>query len=195
MIPNVTVPEGTSGKWSVVQFEIPEHSIENLRMMMDGRGATPGNYTKLHCKGRGVIMSDTPAEKQDHAQFVLEARGHCLINGLGLGMCLQAALLKPEVEHVTVVEIDQDVIDLVWRHYASDRCTIIHASAFDYKPPKGIRYGAVWHDIWDSICVDNHDEMKRLHRKYGRRADWQGSWGRPEIERTMREEKRNPWRW
>jgi len=32
--------------------------------------------------------------------------------------------------------------------------------------------------------------MTRLHRKYGRRCDWQGSWMKPYLEREYRKEKR-----
>ncbi len=193
MIPKVNIPEKSKGDWSVYKFEVPEISMENARLMRDGRGVTPGHYTKLCCSGRGVIMSDTDAEKRDHFPFVTNAKGHCLINGLGLGMCLAAALLKDDVEHVTVIESEIDVIDLIWPHYENHKCSIVHASAFDYRPPKGIRYGAVWHDIWDTICQDNYEEMKTLHRKYGRHTDWQGSWGRSLIERMNREDKKRRW--
>jgi hypothetical protein len=189
MIPNVTVPEGERGKWKVSRFTVGEHSIEGLRLAMKGRPVSPGEYTRLTRNG-AVIMSDTPAEKRDHYSFVRAACGHCLINGLGLGMCLNAVLQKPQVSFVTVVEEDQDVIDLVWPHYMDQRCEVICADALIYKPPKGARYGAVWHDIWDSICEDNLPEMHTLHRRYGRRADWQGSWGRPEVEAMIRRERR-----
>lgn len=187
MIPSVSVPEGKSGKWSIEKFTIGQEerlSIFNLRLAMHGRSIPPGTYTRLLCEGRGVIMSDTPAERRDHYSFVRAARGHVLINGLGIGMCLNAALAKPEVTKATVVELDEDVIRLVAPHYLSDpRVEIVHADAYEYAPPKGIRYGAVWHDIWDSICADNLEDMKKLHRKYGRRADWQGSWARDICER------------
>lgn len=184
MIPSVTVPEGSSGPWSVSRFTIgSEPSISMLRLAMSGRSTRPGTYTKLVHRSRGVVMSDTDAEKRDHYAFVAAARGHVLINGLGLGMCVAAVLSRPKVERVTVVEIDPDVISLVGPHYTSDRVEIVEASAFDYVPPKGVRYGAVWHDIWDSICEDNRPEMIRLHRKYGRRCDWQGSWGRQVMDR------------
>ena len=194
MIPSVTIPEGKRGAWKVSRFEVSsEPSIENLRLAMQGRAVTPGTYTKLQHDRRGIVMSDTPAEKRDHYAFVRMAKGHCLINGLGLGMCLNAILKKQDVTFVTVVEVDRDVIDLVWPHYSAERCEIVNLSAFDYQPPKGVRYGAVWHDIWDSICEDNLPEMSRLHRKYGRKADWQGSWGRDIIERERRAQRRSLW--
>ena len=182
----VSVPEGRSGPWSIERFEIPEKSIETIRAAFSGRPTRPGWYTAVKHDRRGIVMSDTPAEQRDHAWFIRAAKGHVLINGLGIGMCLNAALAKPDVERVTVVEIDQDVISLVAPVYADDRVTIVNESAFDYSPPKGERYGAVWHDIWDAICADNLSEMHKLHRKYGRRADWQGSWCREECEQAKR---------
>ena len=196
MIDAVAIKEGSKGPWTVSRFTIgADPTIENLRLMRDGRGVRPGTYTKLTHSSRGVVMSDTTAERHDHYPFVWKAEGHCLINGLGIGMCLSAILKLDRVNFVTVVEVDQDVIDLVWPNYKGERCDVVCASAFDYAPPKGVRYGAVWHDIWDAINEDNYDEMKRLHRKYGRRADWQGSWGRPQIERMMRQDKSRYWRW
>jgi hypothetical protein len=188
LIPQVTVPVGTKANWSVERFEIKANSPGMTYLALKGRAIKPGTYTRLVHKDRGVIMSDVPAEVDDHRFFISAARGHVLINGLGIGMALNA-ILQPgrPVERVTVVEIDQDVIDLVADHYLKDeRVEIVHADAFEYQPPKGIRYGAVWHDIWDEICSDNLDSMKTLHRRYGRRTDWQGSWGRWQSEEASR---------
>lgn len=155
-----------------------------VRSAMKGRGYIPeGEYTSLTCKGRGIVMSDTPDEMRDHYHAFWKAKGHVLINGLGLGMVLGAILRKPEVEHVTVIEIDPDVIDLVGPHYACGRLTIINVDAFEYVPPKGARFGAAWHDIWDDYCADNLPEMTRLKRRYGRRADWQGCWSESHFRR------------
>jgi len=180
MIESVSIPEGTKGHWRVERFQV-DQSDSNMSKMRaivgGGRGyIPPGTYTQLIHAKRGVVMSDTPDERRDHRLAVQKSHGHVLINGLGIGMVLAAILKKTEVEHITVVEIDPDVIDLVGPHYSSDRVDIIECDAFDYKPPKGVHYGAVWHDIWDTICSDNLTEMTRLKRKYGRRADWQGCW-------------------
>lgn len=191
----VKISEGTLNNWSVVKFDISREESMISMIQMRGRYVTPGTYTKLVHSKRGVIMSDTGAEQRDHYSAVRNAKGSCLVNGLGIGMVLHNILLKPEVTDVTVVEIDSDVIELVAHHYTKDsRVNIVNQSAFDYKPPKGKRYDMVWHDIWDSICQDNYEEMKKLHRKYGRVCDWQGSWGRPEIERMNREDKNRWWR-
>jgi len=187
LLPQVDVPEGTRGPWSVSRFTVNEEQskFDRLRAVVKGHGryVPSGTYTAL-MRGGYVIMSDTPDEMRDHYEPVRRAKGSVLINGLGIGMVLNAILRKPDVTDVTVIEKSADVIALVGPHYANDpRVTIVEADALEYQPPKGERYAVVWHDIWDAICADNLDDMKRLHRKYGRRADWQGSWARAQCER------------
>jgi hypothetical protein len=183
----VTVPEGTSGDWSVARFTVSEAEAKfsALRAAIKGEHAVPaGTYTALRYGGRTsgeIVMSDTPGEMRDHLEPVYRARGHVLINGLGLGMVLAAVLRKPAVTQVTVVELSKDVIQLVAPHYVDPRLTIVHADAFKYTPPRGSRYEVVWHDIWPTICSDNLKEMRQLRRKYARRATWQGCWSEDQI--------------
>ena len=101
------------------------------------------------------------------------------------------------VDKVTVIENSPDVIALVgptlMKRYSSllPRLEIIEADAFTYKPPKGIRYSVVWHDIWPDLCTDNLKTIGTLHRRYGRRCDWQGSWGKELLHHHRRQEKAN----
>ena len=132
-------------------------------------------------------MSNTPDEIRDFSYFVSVAYGSVLINGLGLGVVVKALLNKPDITKVKVVEKSADVITLVADTYLKDpRVEIVQADCFEYKPPKGERYDAVWHDIWDEICADNLPEMQRLHRKYRKRTGFQGSWCRLQCERAAR---------
>jgi len=199
----VGLPEGQQGNWCVERFTVSKDDakFDALRSIVKGHGrcVPSGTYTRLTRNGsfmNNTIMSDTPDEIRDHLAPIHRATGHCLINGLGLGVVLQAMLEKPEVEHVTVVEIAPEVIALVAPHYQQiygDRLTVIQANALEYKPPKGQRYNVAWHDIWDNLCTDNLSEIHTLHRKYGWRCDWQGSWCRELLERRLRYEKRQGW--
>ena len=182
LLERVDIPEGERGLWKVERFEISKMDSAMSLFSYKARAPSPGTYTRL-LRGRHCVMSDTDAEMRDHWQPVHKAKGYILLNGLGIGMVLKGCLKKPEVTKATVIEIDQDVIALVGPHYNDPRVEIICADAYEYQPPKGVRYGMVWHDIWSDICSDNLDGMKKLHRKYGRRADWQGSWCRWECER------------
>lgn len=196
----VDVPESESGDWKIEKFTVDDEMVglHNLRCSfqpgMGNRTMIAGDYTKLSRCGK-TIMSDTRAEVMDHMWFVDVAKDHVLVNGLGLGWVVEALFQKKEVKTITVIEKSQDVINLVKQHYY-DKCPkdkyliIVHADAFDYKPQKGQRFGAVWHDIWEDICGDNIEDMKKLHRKYGRHTDWQGSWCRYQCEQAN---KRSVW--
>lgn len=177
----VNVPNGKSGIWNIEEFEVSQKDadFENMRAMFSfsSRTIKPGKYKRLK-RGNTVVMSNTPAEISDHFYFIRKAKqgGDILINGLGLGVALTEILKSEKVTSVTVIEKSEDVISLVAPSFSDERVEIIHADAFEWKLPKGKKYQAVWHDIWDYICADNLPEMTKLHRKYGKRADWQGSW-------------------
>jgi len=185
------IPEGESGDWKIERFTVSEQEakFDNMRASIHGsrRFCWPGTYTRLTRNGK-TIMSDTVDEVGDILGPIREAKnrgGDVLINGLGLGIVVNAILKNDNVNSVTVIEISQDVIDLVGSHWMEkygDRLNIIKADALEYKSPKGMKYSVVWHDIWDNICADNLEEMKKLHRKYGRKSEWQGSWCRADCE-------------
>ncbi len=184
------IPEVSHGTVAIEKFSVSKESsdISLLRRSF----VPPGNYTRLLVNG-GIMMSDTPQEMRDPSGLLRHPKGHVLINGLGLGCCLKIVLAMPEVTDVTVVEKNQDVIDIVAPHFPE--AEILHEDAFDWSPPKGNRFGAVWHDIWPDICLDNLSEMHRLHRKYGRRTEWQGSWSRDRLEYERRKDQKRQWSW
>ena len=183
-IPNVgRVPEGECGDYRIEHFSVDEDAARRTAIRAWRDEYVPaGDYTRL-MRGRTVVMSDTPMEKRTNWWIMHHAKGHVLLNGLGIGMVLRAILAKPEVISVTVVEKAPEVIELVGPTFSSDpRLTVIAADALEYQPPKDLRFDIVWHDIWDFICADNLPEMHRLHRKYGRRCAEQASWCRDRCE-------------
>jgi hypothetical protein len=184
----VNIPEGESGGWKIEKFSVSEEEakIFNIRASFSftnrGQYIEPGDYTKLTYQGR-VIMSDTPSEIRDHLWFINKANGNVLLNGLGLGVALQAVLQNEDVNKVVVNEISEDVIKLVSPSFKSDRLIINNIDAFKYKP-NGMRFDYIWHDIWADICKDNLLEMKALHRRYGHWLQGdkiQGSWRRESL--------------
>jgi len=199
----VDVPEGVSGEWLVRRVTVSEEDEMSARLrcalkpQRPARYVPAGTYTQLKRGLLTIVMSDTPDEIDDFREPLNKAKGRCLINGLGLGVVANAMLMKPEVEHLTVIELSEDVIKLVgpWlvdKH--GDRVNIIHADAFMWKPPKGAFYDVVWHDIWDDISEDNLDEMKRLKLRYGRCCGWQGCWAQEHC-RAQRDRVRNGRGW
>lgn len=187
-IPKSDVPEGKSGPWEIQRFTVSEeaaklHQLQCIFSFQAGRGVQPGTYTRLvKEQAFDPMMSDTPAEMNDHYWAVKDAVGNILVTGLGLGIVANAMLLKPEVNKVTVIEIDQDIINLVENHLKGkfgDRLEIIHADAFTWVPPKPRSRGMfdfAWHDIWPTICGDNWEEMKKLKRHYQNWVKHQRCW-------------------
>lgn len=79
------------------------------------------------------IMSDTPSEIREHKMAIEDATGDVVITGLGLGCIVSALLAKPDVNTITVVEIDRDVIALTGPYYADEpRVTIVNADAIAF---------------------------------------------------------------
>jgi hypothetical protein len=205
----VSIPEDSIGDWTIEHHTVEPSEAAFGRMRAcnpssGGRFVPEGTYTGL--KHKGILwMSDTPDEIRDHIAPIHEAQrrgGHILINGLGIGMVTAAVLDMTDdegnfvVEKVTVIELSSEVIYLVGRilqERYGDRLEIIEADSYEFRPPKGIRYSMVWHDIWLDLCTDNLQEMAKLHRKYGRRTDWQGSWGKELLQSQRRRERNQGW--
>jgi len=179
-----TVPVGKEGEWEVVEFTVSETEARTFNMRLSfkpgcsGRTIKVGTYKKLTCNGE-IVMSNTSAEINDHFEILTWGEGDILIAGLGLGVVLDGLLQKKEVNSITVIEKSAEVIKLVAPTFAVDkRVNIINADIFEWKPPKGIKYDYIWFDIWNDMCGDNLEGMKKLHRKFGRVGKWKGSWCR-----------------
>ena len=201
----VTVPQGTSGSVAVTRFAVSaaEATLAASKEARYGRyvhtGA--GTYTGLFRRG-GLWMSDTPSEQRDHYKFLHQAMNRrarrVLVTGLGLGMVAAALLHMDHVEHIDIVEIDDDVIALVEPHYqtlaaqAGKTLTVHHGDAYTITWPKDVRWDVAWHDVWRDLCTDNLAHMATLHRRYGRRVGWQDSWSKPLLLAQRAREQRSP---
>ena len=186
------IPDAKSGNWEIRTFEVKDDTDKFIFNFRAGsRRIRSGIYKGIY-RGGHVIMSNTPAELNDHYEYELKVgQKDCktvLINGLGLGCALSMALKNPYIEKITVVEISQDVINLVSPYINDSRVQIICEDAYLYKPTEN--YDVVWHDIWDDICSDNLEGMAKLHRKYGRKTKWQSSWCKSERQYKKRQEKK-----
>ena len=76
------------------------------------RGLQYAGENWLLTRGDRVWMSLSPVEIESLAPHVPHMRGHVVIAGLGMGLALYNALLRPAVRRVTVVERDPEVIAL-----------------------------------------------------------------------------------
>jgi len=219
------LPVGATGTMRIQRFSISEEAAKSyndrLRWIFGPwRPVKPGEYTRLvGCKGErhdsfkneygmcpmcNLWMSDTPAEVREHLaaiRAIEELGGRVLINGLGIGVVVQAALMASKVKQVDVVEISPDVIALAGPPYhalAQARgveLNIIEADAFVQAKswPRGSHWQVVWSDIWPTICGDDLEGHGKLNRSYARRSEWHGSWNHAEVKHQASQSSRGRW--
>lgn len=193
------IPEGRSGKWIVSKRKVANSLSVNWEGRM--RHVIAGHYTTLLCAtkariGGVVVMIDDPSELDTHLNFMLRARGHVLITGLGLGCCLRGVLANPAVERVTVVEKSRDVIKLVWPHTKDPRVRLVNQDAIAWARQSKCHFDTGWHDLWDN--PDHKDQaLPLMHSKLllhlSGRITQQGAWAFPrEIKTGWSRQLANP---
>lgn len=135
----VNIPEGVSGDYRVVH----QSEITLLKQYINGEWLT--------------IMADSELEAEQADQFLKSASGDVLIAGLGLGMDIQPLIDNPNVNSVTFIEKNQEVIDLVWNHTPqSSKINLIIADIYTWTPDKN--YDVAWFDSF--ICpIDGIDPV------------------------------------
>ena len=120
-------------------------------------------------------MTVTPNEIETMRTPIAESRGQVLTLGLGLGYYAFHASEKEEVEHVTVIERDPEVISLFCTHILPqfphrEKITVVEADAFDYLDKKlpnkkaDYLFADLWHDASDGL--DLYLQIKKYERKY-----------------------------
>jgi len=135
------------------------------------RGLKPDfKYKRLVLKGAGVMMSDTPMERNTNFEFLHKANGDVIVFGLGLGLIILPLLSDPNIKSIRVVELDQSLITLVSpilkQYDKENKLTIVQGDCFKYIPEKGSKFDTVYFDIWIAISDDNYEEQKKLERGF-----------------------------
>lgn len=158
-----------------------------------------GKYCSLIVGGE-VMMSDSPYELESNREFLREAKGHVLVVGLGMGATLIPVARKPEVESVTVIEYDPDVIALVWPHMPEDvkaKTDLIQADFYEWKSEFSmLKFNTIWLDIWPDISCSHMPEMTKLRRRAAKMAAkgaWIGVWGRERARLQRKQEIATCW--
>ena len=183
------IPNGVSGDYKVEQATETTGEPAWLNYV-NFRSISPGNYTVLY-RNFGTnawlnIMQDTEQEYGEHDWLASRMSGHVLLAGLGIGMIHIPLLASSDVTSVTVVEKEQDVIDLVWDDCAKDSgftlvCDDIHTwdpDASDGLPTTSWDVG--WFDTWLTHEESLDSYMNRINQKYGSYVSEIGGWEWPE---------------
>lgn len=121
-----------------------------------------------------IWMTITPNEIETMKEAVDQAFGNCLTFGLGLGYYAYMISEKENVESITVVEMNDDVIHLFNSYVLpqfknAGKIKIIKADAFEYAQKhmsKG-QYDFVFTDLWHDVSdgKDMYLKMKKYEKK------------------------------
>lgn len=183
------IPEGESGRFSIQILDYQRVDTEptgplSWQTYCKYANVPDGTYTVLF-EAYGPqnanlnIMQDTPRECEEHT-WVTQRTGDVLIGGLGIGMVNIPLLASDDITSVTIIEKEQDVIDLVWEHCAKDdRFTLIHADVNTWEIPEDSHWDFAWFDTWLTHEEPIGEYVTRINNKYGDYADEINGWNWP----------------
>jgi hypothetical protein len=192
-----SVKDQNFGPWKLFRHAMPHHMIgealgrDEFTILMRYVKPQKVDWDNLHLVREDgtipdIVMEDTPMELQKHLPIWMKGKGHVLKTGLGLGCVVRGLLSKEDVKHITVIEIDADIIRVIGEEFkANPRVTIHHADAleFDYSTLPHIDYA--WHDIW----VPENSGLQKLHGKLIEKClnknTTQGAWQSPRATKRM----------
>lgn len=210
------LPAKKEGIVEISQFEINTACSEmtKLRALFnpDTRWyeyVSPGKYTRLTINDT-LFMTDTGHERFSSLPLLDNARGNVLVSGLGLGMVLIPLLDNPDVETVTIVENNVDVVKAVLtplanfiskRYGVKTRSRNVSVSLGDvwtWNPYKetvkeGMKFDTIFHDIWATFGPELLPEFRKLKRRYRKwlaKDGWMGCWAEETCRQLRREEIR-----
>ena len=146
-------------------------------------------------KGGREWMTVTPNEIRTMQTAVDSARGNVLVYGLGLGYYAYMVAVKDEVGTVTVVDVDESVIELFKKHIwpqfpdaASRKIVVVQQDAFAnaeqshflrYGRPYDLVFTDLWHDVGDGIPL--YRRMRALQTRYASPGQQFHYWIEPSI--------------
>ena len=150
-----------------------EFSLSGKVLPLIGYFPSEYRYPAIKKTGR-EWMTLLPNEINSQICYVNEAFGKVLTYGLGLGYYALKVALKKEVESVTVVDIDEEVISLfkteilpIFPSEAAKKIKVIKADAFKFAENLkdgdfNYIYADIWHDVADG--VELYKKFKSLER-------------------------------
>lgn len=118
-----------------------------------------------------VWMSPAISEITSMKDGLEKGHGKCLTLGLGIGVLPYLWLLKAEVESVTIVEFNKDVIDLFEKYIkpqfkTNKKLEIIHGNAMDYFNEDFLgKFDYVYADFWESTEDGLESYTKLMEKK------------------------------
>jgi spermidine synthase len=133
-----------------------------------------------------TMMSSHEFEMITNQKFLDNAKGDVLIFGLGIGLIVYPLLKDENINSITIVEVDKDLISEIFPLLAEfdylNRLEVKHSDAFKFETDK--KFDTIYFDIWASIGEEAFNEMdilSNMFRKNLKEEGWMDSWCSEEI--------------
>lgn len=136
------------------------------------------SWSTIHLHNHGdLVMEDSLGELRKHLPIWMKAHGRVLVTGLGLGCVVRGLLASKNVEHITVVEIDKQILRIVGHEFRGNhRVELIHGDALNFQPGQR-KFDFGWHDLWtegdEHLQVQHARLIKNLHGSCRQQGAWE----------------------
>jgi len=127
--------EKRKGRFDIKKLIIPEGSKEQFYHKEIGvtRCIHLDDYPIVQLReDQGALMTDTPFEIETNKKAIKKAKGDVLECGLGLGYFTYHASHKKNVNTLTILEHEKNIIDLVYPIVSNFKTDIIQTDAIKY---------------------------------------------------------------
>lgn len=151
---------------------------------------TPYKSVQLLDSDSSLWMSDTPMEYETNQKAIDQAEGDILELGLGIGLFTYYASKKQIVKSITIVEKEQDVIDLIYPKIKNKKTKIVRQDAIEYLKTTKNKFDTIHVDIWADIT--HYREIQPIVRIAKKKLKPDGiviSWLEEFLQRVMKEIK------
>ena len=179
------------GTWWIERHKISEAMLEEhawigfpsltllkRRRPPDARDPDPW-AAEMSCCRPEVVMEDSRRELARHLPAFLRAHGRVLITGLVLGCVVRGLLASSRVEHIDVVELDHDIMDVVGAEFANDPRVSLYRGDALLVGASSDRWDFAWHDV----CSSEDEHIQVLHAellaRFANVIPDQGAWMLP----------------
>lgn len=172
-------PVGENGSWRLTLMATGiDHGYYSSQWLISGMPLLMRRSTD-NVELWETWMSLTPHEIESQEPGCLCANGHTVIMGLGMGWVALNAALNPAVRKVTVVELDQEVIELFNASNAlaqlsqeiGAKISVVQADAMEWRPEESVDF--LYADIWrpiadvnalaDTRCMQENVQAKEVY--------------------------------
>lgn len=181
---NIFIPDIKIGSWELKKEHYEPYELfvmTDMDKKADGRIIPQLGFFKEKFVFPAVLQDDrewmliTPNEIETMKEAVSHAEGNVLTSGLGLGYFAYMCSEKENVNSVTVIEKDKDVISLfesvILKQFSNrDKIKIIHADVFDYLEKSDqiaemdFVFWDLWHDVQDGLPV--YQRLKGMEKQF-----------------------------